>query len=158
MCGGLVVLAPGSALQIFAAILIMQFHLLVVLKLAPFVSDSEDWSAFLSTLGLCLISLGAYSLMLDLKGAELQLISTITIVLPILCIVSVLCIMTFVDCGLWNHLFKRRNKNQENATRVVPVAVNDVEHLHLEKLDDAGDDTKSSDKVPTLFRTQNQKK
>ena len=66
MCGGLVVLAPGSPLQVLFAILIMLFHLLFVLKLAPYVKHSEDWSAFLSTLGLCLLSLGAYSMMIEL--------------------------------------------------------------------------------------------
>ena len=79
MCGGLVVLAPGSPMQVLAAILIMLLHLLFVLKLAPYVKQSEDWSAFLSTLGLCLLSLGAYSMMLDLTEKEMQTIGVTAI-------------------------------------------------------------------------------
>ena len=63
MCGGLVVLAPGSPVQVMFAILIMQLHLLFLLKLAPYVKDSEDWSSFFATLGLCLMSLGALMMM-----------------------------------------------------------------------------------------------
>ena len=118
MCGGLVVLAPGSPLQVFAAILIMQFHLLVVLKTAPYVEDSEDWTAFLSTLGLCLVSLGAYSLMLELKGNELEFIGIITAVLPLLCIVSVLGIMICIDCGVLNALRGKKNKETETVDAV----------------------------------------
>jgi len=65
MCGGLVILAPGPPVQVLCAIVIMQVHLLFLLKLAPYVKDSEDWSSFLSTLVLCLTSLGA--LMMKIK-------------------------------------------------------------------------------------------
>ena len=143
MCGTLVVLAPGSPLQVFAAILIMQFHLLLVLKLAPYVKDSEDWSAFLSTLGLCLVSLGALMMMLDIKKEELQLINIVTSILPIVCIVAVLCIVIFVDCGLWHRLFKTRKKSRDgkdrNATRVVPTVVNSV--------DDPSDHTNNNTRI-----------
>ena len=114
MCGGLVVLAPGSPVQVLAAILIMLLHLLLVLKLAPYVKQTEDWSAFLSTLGLCLLSLGAYSMMLDLKEKEMQTIGLVTTILPLLCIASVLGIMIFIDCGVLNAL--KGKKNKETAT------------------------------------------
>ena len=58
MCGGLVVLAPGSPLQVLFAILIMQFHLLIVMKLAPYVKDSEDWSAFFFHVGFVFVVIG----------------------------------------------------------------------------------------------------
>ena len=124
MCGGLVVLAPGSPMQVLAAILIMLLHLLFVLKLAPYVKQSEDWSAFLSTLGLCLLSLGAYSMMLDLTEKEMQTVGLVTTVLPLLCIALVLGIMIFVDCGLLNALKGKQNKAKEtekSSTQVVPV-------------------------------------
>ena len=123
MCGGLVILAPGSPLQVLFAILIMMFHLLFVLKLAPYVKDSEDWSAFLSTLGLCLLSLGAYSMMIELDPHQLETIGVVTTLLPLMCIGSVIFIMIFVDCGLWQHLCGKRMKNKKNnnATQVQPV-------------------------------------
>ena len=98
MCGGLVILAPGSPLQVLFAILIMLFHLLIVMKLAPYVKDSEDWSAFFSTLGLCLLSLGAYSMMIELDPHQLETIGVVTTLLPLMCIGSVIFIMVFVDC------------------------------------------------------------
>ena len=124
MCGGLVVLAPGSPLQVLAAILIMLLHLLLVLKLAPFVNESEDWSAMLTTLGLCLLSLGAFAMMLHVEGDELQLINIITTVLPVFCILMVLGIVVFVDCGVWHRIQGKMKKNTARTpppTRVLPL-------------------------------------
>ena len=124
MCGGLVVLAPGSPLQVLFAILIMNFHLLFVMKLAPYVKDSEDWSAFFSTLGLCLLSLGAYTMMLEMEPGQRTIIDLVTTVLPLVCISVVLCIMIFVDGGLWNKIRgekKRNEKLKTSTTQVQPV-------------------------------------
>ena len=130
MCGGLVVLAPGSPLQVLFAILIMQFHLLFLSKLAPYVKDSEDWSSFFATLGLCLISLGAYSMMLDLKGNEQRIIGLVTTVLPYFCIAVVVGIMILYDFGLKdrcccasNKAASLMNKKQKKATttQVQPI-------------------------------------
>ena len=107
MCGGLVVLAPGSPLQVLFANLIMLLHLLFVLKLAPYVKDSEDWSAFLSTLGLCLLSLGALAMMLEVDDDEMKIIGVVTTVLPLLCICSVIFIMVFMElCILLSYIGK----------------------------------------------------
>ena len=78
----------------------MLIHLLFLLKLAPYVKDSEDWSSFLSTLGLCLMSLGAYSMKLNLNEDEMDTIEVITTVLPCVCIAAVLFIMIMFDLGL----------------------------------------------------------
>ena len=126
MCGGLVVLAPGSTYQILGAILIMLFHLLVVLKLAPFVKDSEDWASVLSTLGLCLTSLGAYSMLLKTDEDELNLIGGVLVGICIFCIAIILCIMIFVDCGLWNRCRRKKEgkeKRRVNTTQVKPSKV-----------------------------------
>ena len=100
MCGGLVVLAPGTPIQILCAILIMLFHLLVVLKLAPYIKVSEDWSCFATTLGLFLISLGAYSMKLKLKPTSKFFVDVLTTTIPFVCIVVVIGITVFLDCGL----------------------------------------------------------
>ena len=126
MCGGLVVLAPGSPLQVLCAILIMNSHLLFVMKLAPYVKDSEDWSAFFSTLGLCLLALGAYSMMLEMEPEQRTIIDLVTTVLPLVCISVVLCIMIFVDGGVWEKIRgkkKRSEKVKQSTTQVQPVSV-----------------------------------
>ena len=122
MCGGLVVLAPGSSYQILAAILIMLFHLLVVLKLAPFVSDSEDWSSFITTLGLCLTSLGAYSMLLQGNKDEVHLIGVFLVGISVVCIATVLGIMVLVDCGVLHHCCKSSATTTHQNTQIVPVA------------------------------------
>ena len=100
MSGGLVVLAPGSPVQVMFAILIMLLHLLFLLKLAPYVKDSEDWSSFFATLGLCLMSLGALMMMINLELNEAQNIGLATTALPVVCIVIVIGIMIMYDFGL----------------------------------------------------------
>ena len=123
MCGGLVVLAPGSPLQVLFAILIMLFHLLFVLKLGPYKKSSEDWSAFFSTLGLCLLSLGALAMLLDVEEQQMETIGLVTTVLPLVCIAVVVCIMIFVDGGLWKKLQGRtkRRVGKTNVLKVVPI-------------------------------------
>ena len=120
MCGGLVVMAPGSPLQVLCAVLIMLLHLLFVLKFAPYVKDSEDISAFVSALGLCLLSLGAYTMMLDLGEEQMKMIGVITTVLPLMCLVILLGIMFFVDCGVWKKITGTCTK-KTFATQVHPV-------------------------------------
>lgn len=147
MCGGLVVLAPGSPLQVLFAILIMNFHLLFVMKLAPYVKDSEDWSAFFSTLGLCLLSLGAYSMMLEIEPEQRTIIDLVTTILPLVCISVALCIIIFVDGGLWKKIIdgglwkKIRGKKKlsktvkASATQVQPVSVDKANQPENENSD-----------------------
>ena len=112
MCGGLVVLAPGSPVQVLFAILIMQFHLLFLLKLAPYEKDSEDFSSIAASLGLTLMYVSALINMLQVEvgyrspkdAQKLDYANEAMTVLPILCISTVVLIMVFVDCGLWNCL------------------------------------------------------
>ena len=122
MCGGLVVLSPGSPSQVVCAILIMQFHMLLVLKTAPYIKDSEDWSSFLSSLGLTLTYTGALVQMLraqrrrdEFDPEELSYASVAMDALPVICVSTVVGIMIFVDCGLWN--FLRRKRAGEAASK-----------------------------------------
>ena len=125
MCGGLVVLAPGSPLQVLCAIFIMQLHLLLVLKLGPYKKSSEDWSAFFSTLGLCLLSLGALAMMLDVEEQQMKTIGVATTALPLFCIAVVLCIMVFVDGGVWKKIREKKQRSEKvksSTTQVKPVS------------------------------------
>ena len=140
MCGGLVVLSPGSPSQVVCAILIMQFHMLLVLKTAPYIKDSEDWSSFLSSLGLTLTYTGALVQMLraqrrrdEFDPEELSYASVAMDALPVICVSTVVGIMIFADCGLWNFLRRKSGKSKsggDNAstlsTQVLPVEESEV--------------------------------
>ena len=110
MCGGLVVLSPGTPSQVVCAVLIMLFHLLLVLRTAPYKKDSEDFSSIVASLGLTLMYVSALIKMLQIEvgyrskedANELDYANGAMTVLPILCISTVVLIIVFVDCGLWN--------------------------------------------------------
>ena len=152
MCGGLVILNPGSPTQVVCGILIMFFHLLLVLKTAPYVSDSEDWSSLASSLGLTLVFIGALVKMLKIRQRseydpnELYYADIAMDVLPIACVSIVVLIMIFVDCGLWNCIKGRKGlkdgkgecKGNGSLTQVQPVNMeeNQGQQSELEKVDD----------------------
>ena len=134
MCGGLVVLSPGSPSQVVCAILFMMFHMLLVLKLAPYINDSEDWSSFSSSLGLTLTYVGALVQMLqsqrrkEFDPEELRYASIAMDALPVMCVSIVVVIITFADCGLWNFLRKKNGgvnktgaKSNTSLTQVKPI-------------------------------------
>ena len=123
MCGGLVVLSPGSPSQVVCAILIMMFHMLLVLKTAPYIKDSEDWSSFAASLGLTLMYMGAMVQMLqsqrreEFDREELSYAGIAMDVLPIVCVSTVIVIMIFVDCGLANHIHATRCGKRSSSRR-----------------------------------------
>ena len=124
MCGGLVVLSPGSPTQVVCAVLIMMFHMLLVLKTAPYVNDSEDWSSFFSTLGLTLTYIGALVHMLqaqrreEFDPEELSYAGFAMDALPVLCVSIVVFIMIFFDCGLWNFFQRKRGRVSKEDAKV----------------------------------------
>jgi hypothetical protein len=130
MCGGLVMAAPGTPLQVLIATLIMLSHLLVVLKLAPYESNGEDSSSFLSSLTLTLTTIGGIILMTDgnddgsNKTFNSDGVAYILITISVLCIASQIGITIFVDCGVWEkRCGKNKNKksNKEGETKVLPI-------------------------------------
>ena len=124
MCGGLVVLSPGSSYQVLFAILIMFFHLLAVLKLAPYHKDSEDWSSTTCTMTLMLTPLGAYAMMLRGNPNDIRLIGTVLVVLTAICVTTCVLIMLIADCGMWERICNRWTKPKESdfsLTKVQPI-------------------------------------
>ena len=80
--------------------------MLLVLKIAPYIKDSEDWSSFLSSLGLTLTYTGALVQMLraqrrrdEFDPEELSYASVAMDALPVICVSTVVGIMIFVDSG-----------------------------------------------------------
>ena len=138
MCGGLVILSPGSPSQVVCAILIMMFHMLMVLKLAPYVKDSEDWSSFAASLGLTLVYVGALVQMLQAQRREefdsddLSYAGIAMNVLPVLCVSTVVAIMIFVDCGVASYVQKKLGKTKKGGkasaslTQVQPINTTEV--------------------------------
>jgi len=116
MCGGLVILSPGSPSQVLCGVLFMMFHLLVVLKLSPFEHDSEDVSSVAASLGLTLIYIGALMKMLEdvyktLNGTgagvaqddrvNMSYIGVALDTLPLVCVGVVVGIVVVMDCGVY---------------------------------------------------------
>ena len=143
MCGGLVVLNPGSPTQVVCGTMIMMFHLLLVLKLAPYINASEDWSIFSSSLGLTLTYVGALLKMLqdqrrkEFDPNELKYADVAMNVLPIACVTIVVLIMVFVDCGVWNCIkgrkdssekIQKNSKSNKALTQVQPIQSDDNEN------------------------------
>lgn len=121
MCGGLVILAPGSPFQVLSAILIMLFHMLLVLKTAPYVKDSEDWSSFIATLGLTLMSLGAlFTMMSHGENEGLEHVGVVLAVIPLLCISTSVGITVFAEYGLWNRICGKKTTTTTGNTQVSP--------------------------------------
>ena len=62
MTGALVIIAKGSSVQPLVAVLFQLTFLLVVLKLSPYGEDDDDVSAFVSSMSILLMTLGAVML------------------------------------------------------------------------------------------------
>ena len=133
--------APGTPLQVLIAVLIMLSHLLVVLKLAPYESDGEDVSSFLSSLTLTLTTIGGIVLMTDgnddgsNKTFNSNGLAYILIAISVLCIASQIGITIFIDCGVWELIREFRNKSDTDVeTLNTDVALNQIlptnEHLN----------------------------
>ena len=58
-------LVPGSSAQVAIALLIVNVYMLLILKLAPFVDDADDWLSFLTNVQMMLTLLGGLLLMTD---------------------------------------------------------------------------------------------
>ena len=139
MCGGLVMAAPGTPLQVLISMLIMMSHLLVVLKLSPYKSTGEDVSAFVSSLTLTLTTLGGMILVMDqgdangIKTFDAETIAWILLGISVLCIVEVVCVTVLVDCGVLERYRGKRNRNKNgDGSKVIPVSSADGKNKKIE--------------------------
>ena len=102
----------------------MLSHLLVTLKLAPYQSNGEDISSFLSSLTLTLTTLGGIVLKMDSpdpskKSFNAEGLGYLLIIISIMCIASQISIAIFIDCGVGERMCGRKNKNGD-GTKVRP--------------------------------------
>ena len=65
LTGAMTIIAAGSSAQMVIALLIVLINLLLVLKLGPFVDDTDDWLAFLTSMQMLLTLLGGLLIMTD---------------------------------------------------------------------------------------------
>ena len=135
MTGALVVIAPGTSAQPLVAMLFQLFFLLLVLKLAPYASDSDDYSSFIAALTLALTMLCGFALMSD-EGKEdkdfgdTNLVGILLVVISTLCMVLNFAIfMREVDFSQYRRLScaKQALAKKETATRVSPASAH-VDH------------------------------
>ena len=59
------VIDPGSSVQLIIAMLVVLFNMLLILKLAPFVDNADDWLSFTLSLQMLLTILGGLALQSD---------------------------------------------------------------------------------------------
>jgi len=65
LTGAMTIIAAGSSAQLVIALLIVLFNLLLLLKLGPFVDETDDWLAFLTSMQMLLTLLGGLLIMMD---------------------------------------------------------------------------------------------
>ena len=103
MCGGLVMAAPGTPLQVMAAVLIMLMHLLFVLKMSPYVAGTEDLTSFVSSLTLLLTTIGGFALKTndpDNPAMQADIITMFLLTLAGASMIFNVGTMVFLDCGM----------------------------------------------------------
>lgn len=69
---------------------------------------------------MVLVVVRVYTMMLDLGEEQMEIIGVITTVLPLMCLVILLGITFFVDCGVWKKITGTCTK-KTFATQVHPV-------------------------------------
>ena len=102
MTGMIVIIEPGSPVQMVVAILIMESYLLIVLKTSPFISDADDVSVFVSSLALVLTTLGGLVLFLDPEEVffHRKAIGVGIIAMNVSVLVLQCSVLIFIKCGL----------------------------------------------------------
>jgi len=102
MTGMIVIIEPGSPVQMVVAILVMETYLLIVLKTSPFISDADDVSVFVSSLALVLTTLGGLVLFLDPEELffHRKAIGVGIIAMNVSVLVLQFSVLIFIKCGL----------------------------------------------------------
>ena len=130
MTGAMVVVENGTPMQPLVATFIQLMFLLVVLKMAPYNDDLDDWSSFVCSLALMLTTLGGFLLMMWKQQSEdtvisVELLTTLLIGINGLCFAYEMLVIGYVayqDRLTAARLKKTRKKENSNSlTKVIPV-------------------------------------
>ena len=137
MTGAMVVVENGSPTQPLVAMFIELMFLLVVLKLAPYNDDLDDWSSFVCSFALTLTTLGGFLLMIprQLTGdpvISVELLTTLLMAINGLCFVYEMLVIGYVayqdrvTAALLKKTRKKVNNNNNNSpTKVLPMTNGD---------------------------------
>ena len=120
MTGAMVIVENGTPLQPFIAMLIQMIFLLVVLKLAPYNDDLDDWSSFVCSLALTLTTLAGFLLMIskkntgDLPVLSAGLLTASLIGINALCFLYEMVVIGYVVC-LEKCVKRKKNENSSST-------------------------------------------
>ena len=104
MTGAMVIVQNGTPLQPLVAMLIQMTFLLIVLKLAPYNDDLDDWSSFVCSLALTMTTLAGFLLMIsekntaDLPVLPAGLLTASLIGINALCFIYEMVVIGYVVC------------------------------------------------------------
>ena len=157
MTGAMVIVKNGTPLQPLIAMLIQIIFLLVVLKMAPYNDDLDDWSSFVCSLALTLTTLAGFLLMIKNKNLdpilsnepqkEMNILTTSLIGINALCFMYEMVVIGYVIC---QEKCAKRNKSgvKNGGTQVQPVKDEPKSFESWENSKESNDLTKVSSSPP----------
>ena len=109
MTGAMVMIAPGHPVQSLIATLLLLFYMLLLLKCAPYTSNTEDWTSFLCSFTLTLTTLTGFAMHAltdpnDPNDPTSLLFGAILIVINVTCLVVNLGIAVLFDMGFYEKI------------------------------------------------------
>ena len=137
MTGAMVVVGNGTPMQPLVAMFLQLMFMLLVLKLAPYNDDLDDWSSFVCSFALTLTTLGGFLLMIprQLTGdpvISVELLTTLLIGINGLCFAYEMLVIGYVayqdtvTAALLKKTRKKVNNNNNNSpTKVLPMTNGD---------------------------------
>ena len=142
MTGSMVIVSPGSSLQLLVASLVMLAYLLILVRFAPFEDRLQNWSSYCSNLALLMTLLGGFALITDDPESptyEKEQLSDLLIGINVVCIVINMMIM-FVDTFSSTiekcmkcccHVDKKDEKEDKDTTKVQPMKEKEVDDRRI---------------------------
>ena len=136
MTGAMVVVENGTPMQPLVATFIQLMFLLVVLKMAPYNDDLDDWSSFVCSFALTLTTLGGFLLMISKQRSEdpvlsVELLTTLLMVINGLCFAYEMLVIGYVayqdrlTAARLKKTQKKLNTNSNSPTKVLPMTNGD---------------------------------
>ena len=131
MTGAMVIVQNGTPLQPLIAMLIQMIFLLLVLKLAPYNNELDDWSSFVCSLALTMTTFAGFLLMITNKNLDpvlsAGLLTASLIGINALCFLYEMVVIGYVVC--LEKCVKRKTsteelkiKNNKTKVQVLPTA------------------------------------
>ena len=132
MTGAMVVVENGSPTQPLVAMFLQLMFMLLVLKMAPYNDDLDDWSSFVCSFALTLTTLGGFLLMISKQRSEdpvlsVELLTTLLMVINGLCFAYEMLVIGYVayqdrvTAALLKKTQKKLNNNSNSSMKVLPM-------------------------------------